>query len=60
MLTFDVTARFMMLVNAVPIQTWIQFGSVYGTTEVMKFEIRHPISATASEASVILVTAPVR
>ena len=52
MLTFEVTARFMMIVNAVPIQTWNQFGSVYG-------EIRHPISATASEASVILVTAPV-
>ena len=60
MLTIEVTVRFMMIVYAVPIQTWNQFGSVYGTMEVMKFEIRHPISATASEASVILVTAPVR
>ena len=55
----EVTARFMMIVYAVPIQTLNQFGSVYGTTEVIKFEIRHPISVTASKASVILVTAPV-
>ena len=43
MLTIEVTVRFMMIVYAVPIQTWNQFGSVYGTMEVMKFEIRRPI-----------------